>query len=436
MAGPTAFYRIRARDETGQAFASFSRRLQVATVAVRSFRRAFLGTLGAGAIIAFFRGITNEADRFQKLSQQLGTTTNFLSELAFAAQINGSSLNDLESGLRRLQKTVGDASNGLQTARRSLNQLGFEAEDLRRLNPEQQFFAIVKALNEVEDQTKAATLRLDIFGRGVGGRLAPLINSGVSSIEELREEARRLGISIDQFTADSAAEFNDTLTRLGAAAKGAGLAILKELVEPFETFTNYVKQFVNPVLEVTRTLFTTLGQIVGGTAAALVSFYSGEFRQAFEIAKRTFQEAKENFADLFELIKDPVNQTKARRAARQLKDKVIDELARIPNIPIAGNAVGRLFDDDIKSISSLVSGIRTAIQAKRELEERGSAAEFDVSLQALTGRDISEAQRIDKALTAIEQSIQQRELAKIMIEVRDILARQAEDGGATAVFGT
>ena len=102
-----------------------------------------------GGMVMFARSLLTSLDTLGKTSAALGMTTAALSELEHAASITGVSNDQLATGLRRMEKTISDASVGLSTAKRALGQLELTAEQLNKLKPEEQFAAIGEALKGV-----------------------------------------------------------------------------------------------------------------------------------------------------------------------------------------------------------------------------------------------------------------------------------------------
>src|SRR5690606_9582816 len=80
----------------------------------------------------------------------------------------------------------------------------------------------------MEDGAGKTALAMKIFGRA-GAELVPFLNQGREGLEQLREEARRLGITFSTDLAKHSENINDNLERLGKTASGAARAI----IDPF-----------------------------------------------------------------------------------------------------------------------------------------------------------------------------------------------------------
>ena len=194
---------------------------------------AGLGIAAAGAAAAFgvqsVRKFAQAGDEIHKMAIRTGFSAETLSELRHAAALSGTDLQTLERGVARMQRTLGDASEGTGAAVDALGKLGLKYEDLAGLNPEQQFETIAARLADMEDPTLRAATAQEIFGRS-GTNLLPMLADGSEGLAAMRKEAHDLGIVMDEDAAASAAEFNDNMERVRGAVTRAQFALANALV--------------------------------------------------------------------------------------------------------------------------------------------------------------------------------------------------------------
>ena len=174
---------------------------------------AAMGAVGVTAITANLAVFSKQGDALQKMALRTGISVEALSELQFAAQQSGSSIEALEKGVRRMQQGITDAGNGTGEAKDAFKALGIEIATLASLSPEQQFIAIAGELAKIDNASTRAALAMDVFGRA-GTELIPLLADGTAGIEALRERARALGITMSTDAANAAAEFTDRFAEL------------------------------------------------------------------------------------------------------------------------------------------------------------------------------------------------------------------------------
>lgn len=182
--------------------------------AVQAGKRIGVALAAAAAgLTVMVRQTINAADEMQKLSLRTKASTEFLSEMRLAMELSGIEFSTFTNAMGKMQKAIGDAVVGLSTQKRAFEELGIDLQQFRSLKPEEQFEELAEAIKQVGVQSQRVRIVRDIFGRA-GQELLSLFESGKKGIREFREEAQKLGLTIDQDLADNAARFNDQMTRL------------------------------------------------------------------------------------------------------------------------------------------------------------------------------------------------------------------------------
>jgi len=217
-----------AGTKMGDVFYNLGKRLGSVGKSISMFVTGPIMAAGAG-IFALAQKTANAGDVIQKMALRTGFSTETLSEYKHAAELSGTSLDALEKGVKRMQKSIYDAERGLSTANEALDFLGLSIEDLQGLSPEQQFDKMAMALADIEDPSKRAALAQEIFGRA-GTEMLPMLSAGADGIVAMRQEARDLGVVFSQEAADAAADFNDNMLRLKMAFSGAFMEVGQNLL--------------------------------------------------------------------------------------------------------------------------------------------------------------------------------------------------------------
>ena len=178
-------------------------------------------------------------DNLAKMSAKVGVSTESLSQLEFAAQLSGTSLEGLNTGLLRLSRTASDAANGLTTAQRAFDAIGVSAQksDGSLKATDEILLEVADKFAVLEDGAAKAALAQELFGRS-GAQLIPLLNKGRDGIAELTAEADRLGLTIDSSAAAAAERFNDNITRLQSATKGLVNQTTAQLLPTLEAISD------------------------------------------------------------------------------------------------------------------------------------------------------------------------------------------------------
>jgi hypothetical protein len=313
------------------------------------------GVLAAAAVTTFaalVRGSVNAMDGLYKLSQQVGISTESLSQLEYAAQLSGTSLDGLRTGLLRLSRTASDAANGMTTAQRAFDAIGVSAKkaDGTLKSTDELLLEIAEQFSKYEDGAGKAALAQELFGRS-GAQLIPLLNQGRDGIAELTAEADRLGLTVGTDAAQAAERFNDNLTRMATAFKGvitqASQRLLPTMEAVAQSFVDTVsnaefleraigfldksfKGLVSTGLVVAAS-FKTIGTVLGAAAAAVV-------QRDFNIIRMAFEDLRNDATDTIETIFNLWGPA-AERAANEL-EAPMENIKRQLNFGTGDGAAG------------------------------------------------------------------------------------------------
>jgi len=254
---------------------------QSTTEKLRGMRGSFLAVGAAGAALVgslalVVSSFAKTGDLIQKMSLRTGFTTESLSELKFALEQSGSSIEGFEKSIRRVTSFIQDGRDGLTETTDALDLLGLSVNDFKNVGVEEAFFILANALAGIDDTITQAALAQDVFGRS-GTALLPMLSQGADGIAKLRKEARELGIVFDQETANKAARLVDAQNTLTKSVDGlkfamaVGLApIISGIAESLGVVTSKISDFAdkNPALTKTIVILTgVLGTLAIGITA-------------------------------------------------------------------------------------------------------------------------------------------------------------------------
>ena len=279
MAGSTggiraggAFVELFAKDGFSKTFNDFEKKfssLGKSSVAIGTS----LGAAGAALLTPLAYAATKFAamgDAITKASQRTGVGAEQLETLKYAAEQSGASFEDLETGLKKMQKTLFDAAGGSQTAKDALAALGVTSDDLKGLTPDEQFRKLGDALNNISDPTAKAGAAMAVFGKADTG-LIPLFSEGAAGILALQQRAEELGLTFSGKDAQAATAFGDILDDLNkqvaAVVFQVGSAVASAL-QPFaEALTHGLRTVIDFVKENKSLVLSVLAVGVGLVAA-------------------------------------------------------------------------------------------------------------------------------------------------------------------------
>jgi hypothetical protein len=220
----------------------------------------------AGAAVVF----AQVGDQLDKMRARTGMSAGALSELGFAAEQGGASIDTLDRALAAMARFSLGVERGVKGATDSLGMLGIEAEQFQSATPEQRFLMLAEAISRIENPSVRAGLAMQIFGRS-GRELLPMLEGGAAGIEQLREEARRLGITMSDKDATAAAVLTDALNEMRRAIQAIVVAVGGSVAPLFTKMAQIISvlagEFSKFVKENGR--FVQIALAVGGAVAAL-----------------------------------------------------------------------------------------------------------------------------------------------------------------------
>lgn len=201
-----------------------------------------------GTLVFALNSARKELDEIAKTADRINITTEALSELDYVAGLTGVSTNTLNLGLQRMVRRISEAAAGTGEAKKAIEELGLSAEDLNRLQADEQFKQIADAMSRVENEADKLRLATKLFD-SEGARLVVTLKAGRSEIEKGQREAREFGLSLSRGALKEVENFNDALTRLQSVFKGAFRKIVVELAPILEAMANAATEFVKSGLD-------------------------------------------------------------------------------------------------------------------------------------------------------------------------------------------
>jgi len=212
-------------------------RLKTATAGLTSSMKMLLPYLGGTAIIMGMTkmiSMTADAgDKFAKMSRKIGLSVETLSTFDHVAKISGITIDIVSVGMRRFAQNAIDMSRGIGEAKREFEELGISVRDssgnIRTM--ESLLLEVADRFSKMEDGTTKTAMAMRLFGRS-GSEMIPMLNLGKEGIQDLMEEARRLGLVFDEETAQAMERFNDNMTRMKGQLKGLMFFIGEKVIPP------------------------------------------------------------------------------------------------------------------------------------------------------------------------------------------------------------
>jgi hypothetical protein len=264
------------------------------------FRSVSAGIAAVGIGNLFAQGVTKataavfsfaeSGAQVDDMAKRTGASSESLSQLAYAAEQSGASIDDVERGMRKLGDVTTQAANGSKSASEALAAVGLSAADLEGLNPDQAMLAVAEGLSKIEDPAKRSSLAMDLLGKS-GTNLLPMMEDGAAGIQKLMTEADSLGLTLTGEQAAAAAQLDDSWAKAKSTfigtAKVIGAVLAPALSFLLETFSAVVPVMMSALKAIGEALIHWAAR--GWTA---IQELTASFQPLFGVMKSNFTAMK------------------------------------------------------------------------------------------------------------------------------------------------
>ncbi|NKW78963.1 hypothetical protein HGD90_06035, partial [Rhodobacteraceae bacterium R_SAG7] len=173
-----------------------------------------IAALGAGAVIGKLKRTVATLDDIGKTADKIGLSTSALQEWRTIAESAGVAQGSLDSSLERFNKRLGEAQQGGGAASKMLKQLGLDAGELAAAGLDEAMKQVADQIAGLPDPTERAAAAAALFGRE-GVAMVNLLREGSAGMDRMRQEARDLGIIIDESLIRGAEDAQTKLDLMG-----------------------------------------------------------------------------------------------------------------------------------------------------------------------------------------------------------------------------
>ena len=253
----------RASDKASRGLGTLGDRASSLRRNMRLLGGVLAGVAGAaaGGLALLVKRSIDAADAIAKTADAIGISTDALQELRFAADLSGVSVESLDKALKFATKAIGElrtrTSSELTTALKD-----FDAQLLSNIrnagSVEEAIELVFRRMGEMEDATKKAALSKSVFGRA-GMVMVNIARGEAGALEEMRQQARDLGIVLDEDLLRNAEKTKDQLTVLGTVLSAN---LNKAVLEHADAIGDLAERFTEALPDLISWV-STFGQWIG-----------------------------------------------------------------------------------------------------------------------------------------------------------------------------
>lgn len=222
-------------DDVGSSISAFG----------RNFAAAFSAAAVTAGIAAITRGIgtvLKSADDLVKSADRIGISTTALQELGHAASLSGVSMETLDKSFQTFTKRVGEAKAGYGALSTALDKTNADllAQIVNSKNQEEALNAVFAAISGLKNQTDKAALANAAFGRS-GSALTTILKDGTEGLNEMRQEARDLGLVMDGDLLRAAEQTGDEFERTASVIRAQFGRVILETTPALQQFAKVLR---------------------------------------------------------------------------------------------------------------------------------------------------------------------------------------------------
>lgn len=209
----------------------------------------------------------DKAEELQNTAQIVGTTATAISRLHAVAEPMGISAGAIDTGMKKLAKTMVEAQRGGEEAAAAFAAVGINAEELKNMSIEQVLAKIADKFKDTEDGAGKTAAAQMLLGRS-GADLIPMLNQGSEAMKSQADEAERLGAVMGEDAVAAGAKLDAQLDKLGLASQGLKNTMSQALAPALGYIAEALMDNSGAALDF-GTVFKGVATIVIGATAAI-----------------------------------------------------------------------------------------------------------------------------------------------------------------------
>ena len=224
---------VTAVDKTRNGLTKVAGSLGSVTRALVSMRTGLVAVVGSAGLGLLVKQSLDATDALAKTAARIGTTTDSLSRLQYAARISGISVEQTNMALQRAVRRTSEAARGTGEAQQALRELGVDAAKLATMPLDKAMLQLADAFQQVGSGADELRLAFKLFD-SEGAAFVNVLRQGSAGLNRLYAEANVLGAVMSQTAAKGVERANDALTKLFTVLNGLKDNIVAALAPAIE----------------------------------------------------------------------------------------------------------------------------------------------------------------------------------------------------------
>ncbi|MAO20522.1 MAG: hypothetical protein CMJ25_07205 [Phycisphaerae bacterium] len=283
---------ISALDKTKKGFGSATKGLKAVAGAVLNAKTAIVGLVGAAGFGLLISRSLQATDTLTKTANKIGTTTEALGALRYAADLTGVSTQTMDMALQRFTRRTAEAAQGMGEAKGAIKELGINAQELNRMPLDERMIVLADAFQNVQSESDRLRLAFKLFD-SEGAALVNTLSQGSDGLKAMLGEAKALGLTMSSSAAKGVEDTVDSLTKLQSLFKGVTDQVVAAFAPALEAIvvrlTAFMQESIKAKGGVENFARAIAVDLLGGVQIALQAFedLANGFISVYNTALRT-----------------------------------------------------------------------------------------------------------------------------------------------------
>jgi len=379
-------------------------------------------TTAATSAVYMAKQSIDAADDLLDLAAQANATTEDLSGYAYAAKFAGIESAQFHGSLIKLNRSIADAGRG-KAIGQLFKDMGVSIRDSNgQLRDSVSIMLdVADVFSRTADGANKTLIASQLFGRGVGTKMIPVLNQGRTALMEMKDEAAEFNLVVGTEFAEQASRINDNLDKMKGAAQGVANVIAMEFADSFEGATDKLVEMskeTEAYNKVGKTMaviaksiasialliygaFDSAGRAIAGAAAALTFFAKRDWEGAAAAWKAANDDLSSAgpFDLMISLWEDA--KEKIESSAEKTGDAIKDGASKIGE---AGEEIILTNTEELKSFEAKEASIKAVIDAlKMEADTIGMSAS---QVEAYKLAQMGASEETQKQAAALREKIE------------------------------
>jgi hypothetical protein len=185
-------------------------------------------------------------DRQSELARMLGMNTAGFQGLSLAAEFAGLNHESLAAAITNSEVAFVKAAAGAKVSGAAFASAGLSVESLASMDSEGRFKAIAEAISKLPTASERAAAAIRMFGKS-GASLLPMFEEGAAGVEAMQEQAKKLGLTLNNAQGLSFEQMNDSLKMAQKAIEGVVTQVVATLVPAVTAISDQFTKMVGDI---------------------------------------------------------------------------------------------------------------------------------------------------------------------------------------------